>query len=96
MSENETFEELEEFLARERGRLRTFGVRLFVGGIFSSIVGLIIIFAAPWAGPLVVAVAFFLVGLGAILAIRAYFILFTKRDEVVGLHLASQNEGEDE
>ena len=55
-----------------------------------------IIFAAPWAGPLVVAVAFFLVGLGAILAIRAYFILFTKRDEVVGLHLASQNEGEDE
>ncbi len=90
--DNETFAELEEFLARERGRLRTFGIRLFVGGIVSTVIGLVILVAAPWAGPLLVAVALFLVGLGIILAIRASFILFTDKDEMVGLHLSKNNE----
>ena len=45
--ENETFAELEEFLARERGRLRTFGVA-FVGGLVSVVVGLGILFVASW------------------------------------------------
>ena len=90
--DNETFAELEEFLARERGRLRTFGIRLFVGGILSTVIGLAILFVASWAGPLLVAVALFMVGLGIILAIRASLILFTDKDEMVGLHLASKEE----
>jgi len=90
--DNETFEELEEFLARERGRLRTFGIRLFVGGLVSVVVGLGILFVASWAGPLLVAVALFLVGVGIISAIRASFILFTDKDEMVGLHLSQSDE----
>ena len=90
--ENETFAELEEFLARERGRLRTFGIRLFVGGLVSVVVGLGILFVASWAGPLLVAVALFLVGVGIISAIRASFILFTDKDEMVGLHLSQNDE----
>ena len=91
--EEETFEEIEEFLARERGRLRTFGIRLFVGGIVSTLIGLAILFVASWAGPLIVAFGMFLVGVGLIVAIRAYFILFTDKDEMVGLHLSQKNEG---
>ena len=89
----ETFDELEVFLARERGRLRRFGIGLFLGGIVSIVTGAVLIYlATQWAGPFMAAVGFCLVGVGLVIGIRAAILLFTKKDEMVGLHLTPKKE----
>ena len=95
-SDQESFEELEIFLARERGRLRRFGIMLFSGGIFSFILGLVlVVIATRGAGGFLGSVGLSLTGIGLILTVRASFTLFTKKDEMVGLHL-NKDKGEEE
>ena len=93
--DNETFEELEIFLARERGRLRRFGIMLFVGGIVAMIAGIVlVVLATQGAGGFLGSIGLSLAGVGLILTIRASLTLFTNKDEMVGLHLYKEEKEE--
>ena len=95
-NDEESFEELEIFLARERGRLRRFGITLFAGGIFGFILGLVLVIVATrGAGGFLGSIGLSLMGIGLILTVRASFTLFTKKDEMVGLHLHKEEQDED-